>query len=96
MEIVMDDRKLPCIDAEKLKELLQNEFEQCIADVTQAVNDGRAGSVIDDSEEPVRQAAARFRQQVIMVLAEAWSGKMSARLSIAMRPVMYIRVAALP
>ena len=60
----MDDRKLPCIDAEKLKELLQNEFEQCIADVTQAVNDGRAGSVIDDSEEPVRQAAARFRQQL--------------------------------
>ncbi len=60
----MDDRKLPSIDAEKLKELLENEFEQCIADVTQAVNDGRAGSVIDDSEEPVRQAMGRFRQQV--------------------------------
>ncbi len=60
----MDDRKLPSIDAEKLKELLKKEFEQCIADVTQAVNDGRAGSVIDDSEEPVRQAMGRFRQQV--------------------------------
>lgn len=60
----MDDRRLPSIDAEKLKELLQNEFEQCIADVTQAVNDGRAGSVIDDSEEPVRQAMGVFRQQV--------------------------------
>ena len=60
----MDDRKLPSIDAEKLKELLENEFEQCIADVTQAVNDGRAGSVIDDSEEPVRQAMGVFRQQV--------------------------------
>ncbi len=42
----MEDRKLPSIDAEQLKELLENEFEQCIADVTQAVNDGRAGSVI--------------------------------------------------
>ena len=60
----MDDHKLPLIDAEKLKELMLNEFEQCIADVTQAVNDGRAGSVIDDSEEPVREATARFRQQV--------------------------------
>lgn len=60
----MDDRKLPSIDAEKLQELLQNEFEQCISDVTQAVNDGRAGSVIDDSEEPVREAMGRFRQQV--------------------------------
>ena len=60
----MDDRKLPSIDAEKLKELLLDEFEQCIADVTKAVNDGRAGSVIDDSEEPVRQATARFRQQL--------------------------------
>ncbi len=60
----MDDRKLPLIDAEKLKKLMLNEFEQCIADVTQAVNDGRAGSVIDDSEEPVRQAMGRFRQQV--------------------------------
>lgn len=60
----MDDRKLPSIDAEKLKELLKKEFEQCIADVTQAVNDGRAGSVIDDSEEPVREAMSRLRQQV--------------------------------
>ena len=60
----MDDGKLPVISAEKLKELLEKEFEQCIADVTQAVNDGRAGSVIDDSEEPVREATARFRQQV--------------------------------
>ena len=60
----MDDHKLPLIDAEKLKELMLNEFEQCIADVTQAVNDGRAGSVIDDSEEPVRQTTTRFRQRV--------------------------------
>ena len=60
----MDDHKLPLIDAEKLKDLMLNEFEQCIADVTQAVNDGRAGSVIDDSEEPVRQVTARFRQQL--------------------------------
>jgi len=60
----MEDRRLPSIDAKELRELLQNDFEQCIADVTQAVNDGRAGSVIDDSEEPVRQAMARLRQQV--------------------------------
>jgi len=60
----MDDHKLPLINADKLKELMLKEFEQCIADVTEAVNDGRACSVIDDSEEPVRQATARFRQQV--------------------------------
>ena len=60
----MDDRKLPLINAEKLKELMLNEFERCIADVTQAVNDGRAGSVIDDSEESVSKVTSRFRQQV--------------------------------
>lgn len=60
----MDDRNLPSIDAEELKKLMLEDFEQCIADVAKAVNDGRAGSVIDDSEEPVRQATTRFRQQV--------------------------------
>ncbi len=60
----MDEVRLPAIDEKSLQEALQREFESCIEHVTKAVNDARAGSVIDDSEQPVRQALAKLRQRV--------------------------------
>lgn len=60
----MEEYGLPLIDAGRLQELLQGDVEECIREVTDAVNAGRPGSVIDDSEEPVRQAIAKFRQRV--------------------------------
>jgi hypothetical protein len=60
----MDDKKLPEIEAAKLEELLKKDFEDCIAEVTEAVNTARTGAVIDDSEEPVRVATAKLRQKI--------------------------------
>ena len=60
----MDELKLPEIKAEKLKELLKKDFEDCIAEVVEAVDTAKAGSIINDSEEPVRIATAKLRQKV--------------------------------
>ncbi|MHC4558586.1 MAG: hypothetical protein ACYTFW_24685 [Planctomycetota bacterium] len=60
----MDELKLPEIKAEKLKELLKKDFEDCIAEVVEAVDTAKAGSIIDDSEEPVRKATAKLRQKI--------------------------------
>ncbi len=63
-EPFMDEMKLPEIEAKKLEELLKEDIEKCIAEVTEAVNTARAGSVIDDSEEPVRIATGELRQKI--------------------------------
>ena len=60
----MDEMKLPEIETEKLAELLKNDIQECIADVTEAVNTARTGAVIDDSEEPVRMATGKLRQKI--------------------------------
>ena len=60
----MNETKLPEIKAKKLEELLKKDIEKCIAEVTEAVNTARAGSVIDDSEEPVRVATGQLRQKI--------------------------------
>lgn len=60
----MDEVRLPAIDEKDLQTALQREFESCIEEVTKAVNGAGAGSVIDESEEPVRKALAKLRQKV--------------------------------
>ena len=60
----MDEKKLPEIEVEKLKGLLKKDFEECIAEVTEAVNTAKAGSVIDGSEELVRIATSKLRQRI--------------------------------
>lgn len=60
----MDEIKLPEIKAEKLKQLLQEDFDDCIADVVKAIDTAKVGSVINDSEEPVREATGRLRQKI--------------------------------
>ena len=64
-ETGIDKVKLPEIEAEELKKLLQKDFEQCVGEMTEAINTARAGAVIDDSEEPVRIAAGRLRQKIV-------------------------------
>ena len=60
----MDNMNLPNIDDSKLKELLQKDFEDCIAEVIEAIDTARSGSIIDDSEEPVRTATGKLRQKI--------------------------------
>ena len=60
----MDNMNLPAINDRKLKELLKKDFEDCIAEVVEAIDTAKAGSVIDDSEEPVRRATGKLRQKI--------------------------------
>jgi hypothetical protein len=60
----MDEIKVPEIDTKQLEESLRKDFEGCIAAVAQALNQARIGAIIDDSEEPVREATGRLRQKI--------------------------------
>lgn len=60
----MDDVRVAKIDAKQLETSLREEFERCIAAVAQAVDGAKMGAIIDDSEEPVRQATAQLRQKI--------------------------------
>ena len=60
----MDNMNLPEIDDGKLKELLKKDFEDCIAEVVEAIDTAKAGSIIDESEEPVRIATGKLRQKI--------------------------------
>ena len=55
----MDQMQVPKIDRQKLEELLKNDIQRCITEVTEAVDKARVGAIIDDSEEPVRMATSR-------------------------------------
>ena len=54
----MDDK----ITAEQLREALGRDFDELVQEVVRAVNEASPGRIIADSEEPVRDANARFRQ----------------------------------
>jgi hypothetical protein len=56
----MDSR----ITKEQLKQVLSGDFDRLIDDVVEAVNNAKPGSIIDDSEEPVRDAAGQFRRML--------------------------------
>ena len=56
----MDSR----ITKEQLQQALSGDFDKLIDDVVEAVNQAKPGSIIDDSEEPVRDAAGHFRRMV--------------------------------
>ena len=60
----MDKVNLPEINDRKLQELLKKDFEDCIAEVVEAIDSAEAGSIIDDSEEPVRIATGKLRQKI--------------------------------
>ena len=52
------------ITVEELQRSLQGEMQELLDRVAQAMNDARAGAIIADSEEPVHQAVASFRQRM--------------------------------
>jgi hypothetical protein len=57
----MEDKQ---VSLEELKQALAADFDQLVAQVAQAMNAAQAGHIISDTEEPVRQAHAVFREQV--------------------------------
>jgi len=57
----MDDRK---ITPEELKTAWAKDVDALAAKVAAAMNSAQPGNIIDDSEEPVRDASAEFRQRL--------------------------------
>lgn len=52
------------ISKEQLKQALSGDFERLLDEVVAAVNQAKPGHIIDDSEEPVRDAAGEFRRRL--------------------------------
>jgi hypothetical protein len=50
------------ISKEQLRQALSGDFERLLDEVVEAVNKAKPGHIIDDSEEPVRDAAGEFRR----------------------------------
>lgn len=52
------------ITKEQLKRALSGDFDRLLDEVVEAVNQAKPGHIIDDSEEPVRDAAGEFRRML--------------------------------
>lgn len=57
----MEDKK---ITPEELKVALSGDFDLLVEQVAEAMNKAQPGRIINDSEEPVRDASAEFRQRL--------------------------------
>jgi len=57
----MEDKK---ITVKELQFAVEQEFTEMVQEVVEAMNNAKAGSIIADSEEPVRDANAKFKQQI--------------------------------
>jgi hypothetical protein len=51
------------VSVEELKQSLAVDFDQFVAEVVRTMNAAQAGRIIADTEEPVRQANAVFRER---------------------------------
>jgi hypothetical protein len=56
----MEDKQ---VSVEDVKQILAADFEQLAREVAQALNAAHAGRIIADTEEPVHDATAVFREQ---------------------------------
>ena len=52
------------ISKEQLRQVVAGDIERLLENVVQAVNAAQPGHIIDQSEEPVRDAAGQFRQKL--------------------------------
>lgn len=66
------------IRAEELKQALAGELDQLAEAMAEAMNAARDGRIIADSEEPVRDAHAVFRQQAFQKVLSLLQGKQEA------------------
>jgi hypothetical protein len=77
----MEQPHLPNIDADQLRQALEQDFNECIKQVTEAINTTRTGAIIDESEEPVRDAMAKLRQKVFQKALQMKTDAASAAFS---------------
>ncbi|MDP6045140.1 MAG: hypothetical protein QF497_12170 [Verrucomicrobiota bacterium] len=71
----MDDKK---ITADELELALQGEFKRLVSEVAEALNLAQPGRIIADSEEPVRDASAVFRQRLYQAGLDLLQNKQEA------------------
>lgn len=60
----MSSRQKTKLDVKRLEVLVREDIDKCLHEVTAAVDEAREGALIDESEEPVREALARLRQAI--------------------------------
>ena len=66
------------ISVQELKQALAGEFDQLAEAMAEAMNAAQDGRIIADSEEPVRDAHAVFRQQAFQKALGLLQGKQEA------------------
>jgi len=71
----MDNKK---ITAKELQLAVEQEFTEMVQEVAEAMNNAKPGSIIADSEEPVRDANAKFKQQIFQKALDLLQKKQEA------------------
>jgi len=71
----MDDAK---VTAEEIKAMLAGDIDALASEMAAAMNSAKAGRIIADSEEPVRDAHGEFRQQAYQKVIRLLQAKQEA------------------
>jgi len=71
----MDDKK---ITSEELQVAMKDEFQRLVDEVVEAMNSAQPGRIIADSEEPVRDANAVFRERLYQKAMDLLQDKQEA------------------
>lgn len=71
----MDGKK---ISVEELKSALAGDVDELLSEVVEAMNSAKPGRIIADSEEPVRDASADFRQRLYQKTVDLLQAKQEA------------------
>jgi hypothetical protein len=71
----MNQDKEVRIEPAELEQAMRGEFKQLLKETADALNLARDGAIIGDSEGPVREAVARFRQRLYQKAAQMKADK---------------------
>jgi hypothetical protein len=71
----MEDKR---VSAEDIKGVLAGDFDQLAEELAKVMNTARAGRIIADTEEPVRDAHAEFRQRAFQKALSLLQAKQEA------------------
>lgn len=71
----MQDKR---VSAEEIKAVLAGDIDQLAEELAKAMNSAKAGRIIADTEEPVRDAHAEFRQRAFQKALSLLQAKQEA------------------
>ena len=66
------------ITGKQLEAALEKDFKRLVEEVAEAMNSAQPGRIIADSEEPVRDASAVFREQLYQKAMDLLQNKQEA------------------